>query len=108
MGFLDKATEKLSKVTEQAKDKIDDVKDKRKSGSLLEDLGRIVFRQNSGRAKDDDAAEIARIVAELRALEATGVEVIPSDQPPPPETPPTPPASPNPPSSPSGGFPSPS
>jgi len=98
MGFLDKATEKLSKVTEQAKEKIDDVKDKRKGQSLLEDLGRIVYRQNTLRAKDNDAAEISRIVGELQALEATGVEVIASDTPPPP-----PPSS----AGPSGDFPTP-
>ena len=103
MGFLDKATEKLSKVTEQAKDKIDDVKDKRKSGSLLEDLGRIVFRQNTARAKDNDAAEITRIVGELQALEAAGVEVIPSDTPPPA----APPAGDPPAAGPSGDFPTP-
>lgn len=101
MGFLDKATEKLSKVTEQAKEKIDDVKDKRKGQGLLEDLGRVVYRQNTLRATDNDAAEISRIVGELEALEATGVEIVPGDasQPPPPPSSST---------GPSGDFPTPS
>ena len=99
MGFLDKATEKLSKVTEQAKEKIDDVKDKRKGQSLLEDLGRVIYRQNTGRAADNDGAEISRIVGELQALEAAGVEIIAGDTPPPP---------PSSSAGPSGDFPSPS
>ena len=99
MGFLDKATEKLSKVTEQAKEKIDDVKDKRKGQSLLEDLGRVIYRQNTARGTDNDGAEISRIVGELQALEAAGVEIIAGDTPPPP---------PSSSAGPSGDFPSPS
>ena len=81
MGILDKAKEKASHFAEQAKDKIDDVKDKRKVDELLDDLGRIVYRQHTERGDAGDEAEIARLVAELKALEADGSEVIPAPKP---------------------------
>jgi len=70
MGFLDKAKEQVHKVVESTKDKVDDIKDKRKANELFDDLGRIVYRQHTNRAAEGDEAEIARIVAELQALEA--------------------------------------
>ena len=76
MGFLDKAKEKASHLAEQAKDKIEDVKEKRKVGDLLDDLGRIVYRQRTERGEPGDEAEIARMVGELRTLEADGTEVL--------------------------------
>ena len=77
MGFLDKAKEKATHLAEQAKDKIDDVKEKRKVDDLLDDLGRILYRQRTERSEPADEAEIARLVAELRTLENEGTEVIP-------------------------------
>lgn len=77
MGLLDKAREKATQIAEQAKDKIDDVKEKRKADELLDDLGRILYRQRTERAETTDEAEIARLVAELRALEDEGTVVLP-------------------------------
>ena len=76
MGLLDKAREKATHLAEQAKDKIDDVKEKRKADELLDDLGRILYRQRTERAEATDEAEIARLVAELRALEDEGTTVL--------------------------------
>lgn len=76
MGFLDKAKEKASHLAEQAKEKIDDVKEKRKADELLDDLGRIVYRQRTERGEPGDEAEILRLVGELRTLEAEGTEVV--------------------------------
>ncbi len=76
MGFLDKAKEKATHLAGQAKDKIEDVKDKRKSDELLDDLGRIVYRQRTERGEPGDEAEIVRLVGELRTLEADGTEVV--------------------------------
>lgn len=76
MGFLDKAKQKATHLAEQAKDKIDDVKEKRKADDLLDDLGRVVYRQRTDRGTDTDEAEIARLVGELRALEDEGMEII--------------------------------
>lgn len=76
MGFLDKAKQKATHLAEQAKDKIDDVKEKRKVDDLLDDLGRIVYRQRTERGADTDDAEIVRIVGELKAMEDEGAEVL--------------------------------
>ena len=93
MGLLDKAKEKATHLAGQAKEKIEDVKEKRKVDDLLDDLGRIVFRQRTDRGEPGDEAEIVRLVDELRTLEADGTEVIPqasasADEPPPPPPPP--------------------
>jgi hypothetical protein len=96
MGFLDKAKEKATHLAGEAKGKLDEVKDKRKVDDLLDDLGRIVYRQHTERAEAGDEAEIVRLVAELRTLEAEGTEVVASATPPaegaaPMPTPPPPP-----------------
>lgn len=93
MGFLDKAKEKATQLAGQAKEKIDDVKEKRKADDLLDDLGRILYRQRTDRGESGDEAEIERLVGELRALEAEGTELVeaaaaPADSPPPPPPPP--------------------
>ena len=102
MGFLDKAKEKASQLAGEAKGKLDDVKDKRKADDLLDDLGRILYRQRTERSEDGDEAEIARLVGELKTLEAEGTDVVgaaapaaaPADAPQaPPPPPPPPPAS---------------
>ena len=95
MGLLDKAKEKASHLAGQAKEKIEDVKEKRKVDDLLDDLGRIVFRQRTERGEPGDEAEIVRLVDGLSALEADGTEVVaavpaPVDESPPPPPPPPP------------------
>ncbi len=93
MGFLDKAKEKAGHLAGQAKDKIEDVKEKRKVDDLLDGLGRIVYRQRTERGEPGDEAEIDRLVGELRTLESDGTEIVASvsapvaDQPPPPPPP---------------------
>ena len=76
MELLDKAKETAIHLTELAKEKVDELKDKRKAGDLLDDLGRAVFRQRTGRGDAGDDAAIASIVAELQALEAGGTAVL--------------------------------
>ena len=76
MGLLDKAKVKASHLAEQAKDKIEDVKEKRKLDSLLDELGRIVYRQRTERGTPGDEGDIVRLVGELRTLEADGIEVV--------------------------------
>lgn len=97
MGLLDKAKEKATHLAGQAKDKIEDVKEKRRVDDLLDDLGRIMFRQRTERGEPGDEAEIVRLVDELRTLEADGTEVVPqasasasAADPPPPPPPPAP------------------
>ena len=113
MGFLDKAKEKASQLAEQAKDKIGDVKEKHKVDDLLDDLGRIVYRQRTERGEPGDEAEIVRLVGELRTLEAEGSDVLAAvpptadEQPPPPPPPPAAPQSPPPPAPVAPSFPEP-
>ena len=72
MSFLDKAKEKATQLTQQAKEKIDDIKDTRKADDLLDDLGRIIYRQRTERGEAGDEAAIAELVGQLQALEAEG------------------------------------
>ena len=76
MGFLDTAKEKATQFTELAKKKVDDLKGKRKSGALLTDLGRPVFRQRTGRGEAGDDAAISKLITELQALEAHGTSAL--------------------------------
>ena len=95
MGFLDKAKEKAGHLAGQAKDKIEDVKEKRKADDLLDDLGRIVYRQRTERGEPGDEDEIDRLVSGLRTLESDGADIVApvsapveEQQPPPPPPPP--------------------
>ena len=76
MGLLDKAKEKAGHLAGQAKDKIEDVKEKRKVDDLLDDLGRILYRQRTERGESGDEDEIVRLVGDLRTLESDGTEVV--------------------------------
>ncbi len=102
MSFLDKAKEKATQLSQQAKEKIDDLKDTRKADDLLDDLGRILYRQRTGRAEATDDAAITDLVAQLQALEAEGTPVLGTKQEraqesnlPPPNAPLPPPAMPS-------------
>jgi hypothetical protein len=98
MSFLDKAKEKATQLSQQAKEKVDDLKDARKADSLLDDLGRITYRQRTGRGEAGDEAAIADLVAQLQALEAEGTAVLgPKPAPEPPASNLPPPSSPLPP-----------
>ena len=79
MGLLDKVKETAQKGADLAKegvkagqDKIDETKLKKKVSDLKEELGGVVYAQRSGTITEglDPEVEIARIVAELNAVEA--------------------------------------
>ena len=80
MSFLDKAKDKATQLTQQAKEKIDDLKDTRKADDLLDDLGRILYRQRTGRTESADEALITDLVTQLQALEAAGAPVLGTKQ----------------------------
>ncbi len=99
MGLLDKAKVKATQLAGQAKEKIEDVKEKRRGDDLLEQVGRIVYRQRTDRGEPGDDIEILRLIGELRTLEDEGTEVIAAARvttdetsPAPPPPPPAPPA----------------
>ena len=86
MGFLDKVkdqaahlkdSDKVREVTGKVKEKVDDVQARRKANDLLEDLGRLLYAQQTGRTNATADAEIARLVAELRTLEDDGLTILP-------------------------------
>jgi hypothetical protein len=96
MGLLDKVKVQAEKAKVQAQDlkgkvgeKVEEVQGKRKSDDLLEDLGRFLYADRTGRTIPGADADLDRIVGELQALEAEGVAVLPGM---PPAAPPDPPA----------------
>jgi uncharacterized coiled-coil DUF342 family protein len=93
-SFFDKAKEKAQQLTSQVKEKVDDVQDRRKADDLLDDIGRIVYRQRTEATLPDDEARIAEIVAALQTLEASGTQILeakPAAAPPSNLAPPAPP-----------------
>ncbi len=79
MGLLDKVKETAQKGADLAKegvkegqDKIGESKLTQKVGDLKEELGGVVYAQKSGTTAEgvDAEVEIARIVAEINAIEA--------------------------------------
>src|SRR4051812_5519502 len=84
MGFMDKVKATAEKVGEQAKqgleqgkEKIADVQEKRKADALLRDLGAAVFIDRTGKGTPAIAADIERLMAELRQLEEAGTVIEP-------------------------------
>ena len=75
-SFLDKAKEKAQQLGTAAKEKADDIKDKRKADDLLDDLGRILYAQRTGRGGADDETRITDIVAQLKTLETDGTPIL--------------------------------
>jgi hypothetical protein len=79
MGLMDKVKETAQKGADLAKEgvkagqgKIDEQKLKKRIGELKEELGGVVYAQRSGAPSEglDPEVEIARIVAEINAVEA--------------------------------------
>jgi predicted membrane chloride channel (bestrophin family) len=100
MSFLDKAKEKATQLATQAKEKVDDIQDKRKADDLLDDIGRIIYRQRTtGTVDPTDEAKIDELVDALKALEAAGTPIL--------EAPAAPAASTLPPPAAPGGAPAP-
>jgi hypothetical protein len=88
-SFLDRAKAKANELTNKAQEAYEDVQGKRKADGLLDDLGRIVYADRTGRTMPNADAEMDRLVAELQKLEAEGVPVLAPPPPPPPPAPPT-------------------
>ncbi len=95
-SFFDKAKDKATQLANQAKDKVDEQQHKRKADDLLDDIGRIVYRQRTtGTTQPDDDASIDALVAELVALAELGTDILgettaaaaPASNLPPPSTP---------------------
>ena len=76
-SFFDKAKDKATQLANQAKEMVDDQQNKRKADDLLDDIGRIVYRQRTtGTVQPDDDAAIDALVAELNALAELGTDIL--------------------------------
>ncbi len=77
MGFLDKAKAQAQQLAVKAQEgakagqeKIEASQAAKRADALLHDLGAQVYLQMSGRATPETAAEVERLLSELRAHEA--------------------------------------
>jgi hypothetical protein len=84
VGFLDKVKEQAEVVARKAEEvgrvgqeKLQDAMSKRKADTVLRDLGAAVYAEKTGRATPETAADVERLVSELRTLEESGTQIDP-------------------------------
>jgi hypothetical protein len=77
MGLMDKVKETAQKGVDATKgavsagqDKLDDMKAEKHVKDLKEELGGLVYAQQSGSPAPDHDAEVARLVGEIKESEA--------------------------------------
>jgi hypothetical protein len=77
MALIDKIKAQAAVVAQKAQEagkagqsKIEDVQARRKADALLRQLGAAVYAQRTGKAGDDNAADIERLVGEISAFES--------------------------------------
>jgi hypothetical protein len=78
MSIMEKAKERATQLTGQAKEKVDELKEARRATMLLTELGRLSFRQHTGRTEPGDAVSVSELVAQLKGMEAEGTTVVPA------------------------------
>ena len=76
MALMDKMKAQANQLAQKAQEagkagqaKVEDVQARRRSDALLRDLGAAVYAQHTGTGSDN-RADVERIVAELKTLEA--------------------------------------
>jgi hypothetical protein len=77
MGFFDKVKGQAKEFKEKVGDKVEDVQGKRKATDLLDDLGRFLYAERTGRTISGADTEIDRILGELKKLEDDGIKILP-------------------------------
>ena len=77
MGFMDKVKSQATQVAQKAQDgvktgqsKLEGAQAKKRQDALLRDLGALLYAERTGNATGETAAEMERILSELRTLEA--------------------------------------
>ncbi len=70
MGLLDKAMQKGQVLAQKGQEKLQETQEKRREDALLRDLGAAVYAEKTGKGTGETAADIERLVSELRDLEA--------------------------------------
>jgi hypothetical protein len=76
MGLLDRAKQQAQDLKGKVEGKVDDVQSKRRLNDLLEQLGRLAYAEQTGRATPNADADGAKLIDELRTLEGQGVDVL--------------------------------
>lgn len=86
MALFDKVKEQASQLAQKAQEagkagqaKIEDVQARRRADGMLRQLGAAIYAQRTGTAAADNAAEVERIVAELKAFEAENGPIVSKD-----------------------------
>lgn len=77
MGFFDKVKEQAKELKGKVEEKVEDVQAKRRASDLLDDLGRFLYSERTGRPISEADVEIDRIVGELQKLENDGIKILP-------------------------------
>lgn len=83
---------KVKEKAEEVREKAEDFQAKRKADDMLDDLGRFLYAEKTDRPIPGADAEIARLVGELRVMEAEGLTILPAAEPAAGEPPAAPPA----------------
>lgn len=77
VGFFDKVKEQAKELKGKVEEKVEDVQGKRRASDLLDDLGRFLYAERTGRPISEADVEIDRIVGELQKLENDGIKILP-------------------------------
>jgi len=79
MGFMDKMKAQATQVGQKAQEagkagqaKMEGAQAKKRADALMRDLGAAVYAEKTGKSTGETAAEVERLVSELRSLEDTG------------------------------------
>jgi hypothetical protein len=82
VSFIDRVKQQATQVAQKAQEsvkqgqaKLEEVQQRRRVDALLRDLGVVLYAEKTGKATGETAAEIERIVAELRQQEAEGATI---------------------------------
>jgi hypothetical protein len=78
MGLFDKVKGQAKDLKGKVGERVEDEKAKRRADDLLDDLGRVLYAEKTGRPITGADAEVSRVVAELRKLEDDGVTILPA------------------------------
>jgi hypothetical protein len=80
VALFDKVKSQAMDLKGKVENKVDDHQSKRKADDLLDDLGRLLYAERTGRPVPEAENEISRIVADLKNLEAEGVTILPPSE----------------------------
>jgi hypothetical protein len=77
VGLFDKVKSQAMELKGKVEDKVEDVQGKRKADDMLDDLGRLLYAERTGRPLPNAEDEIGRLVADLKKMEDEGLAILP-------------------------------